>query len=128
MKIVRLENLDVYSITNVESVYYYMCSRKVSFTIWDIAGGGKIVSSFHLRAVVIHFAITFQFPSSSKRRLWRHYFPSMQAVIFSIDSSDRERFEECKEELDMLLSDDELNDCPFLVMANKQDLPKCNAS
>ena len=40
-----------------------------------------------------------------------------------IDSGDKERFEECKDELDRLLTDSELKDCAFLVMANKQDLP-----
>ena len=40
-----------------------------------------------------------------------------------IDSSDKERLDECKCELSWLLTDDNLKDCVFLIMANKQDLP-----
>ena len=40
-----------------------------------------------------------------------------------VDSNDRERIEECRDELKMFLSEDELKDSCVLVMANKQDLP-----
>ena len=40
-----------------------------------------------------------------------------------MDSDDRERIEECRDELSRLLCEDELKDCCLLVMANKQDLP-----
>ena len=34
------------------------------------------------------------------------------------------RMEEAKDELMGILGDDKLNDCPLLVLANKQDLPE----
>ena len=40
-----------------------------------------------------------------------------------VDSNDRERISESKEEFWRLLSEDELKSCVFLIMANKQDLP-----
>ena len=40
-----------------------------------------------------------------------------------VDSNDRERIEECRDELAHFLSEDELKGCCLLVMANKQDLP-----
>ena len=40
-----------------------------------------------------------------------------------MDSNDRERIEEFRDELNMFLSEDELKDSCVLVMANKQDLP-----
>jgi signal recognition particle receptor subunit beta len=40
-----------------------------------------------------------------------------------VDSNDPSRFDECALELDKLLRDDHLRDCPLLVLANKQDLP-----
>ena len=40
-----------------------------------------------------------------------------------IDSNDRERISECKDEIWRLLAEDELKSSLFLVMANKQDLP-----
>ena len=44
-------------------------------------------------------------------------------VIFVVDSNDRERMEECKDELWRFLGEDELKESILLVLANKQDLP-----
>lgn len=41
-------------------------------------------------------------------------------VIFVVDSNDRERVSEAKEELFKMLQEDELRDAVVLVMANKQ--------
>ena len=40
-----------------------------------------------------------------------------------MDSNDRERISEAKEELQKMLQEDELRDATLLVFANKQDLP-----
>eukprot|EP01117_Protostelium_nocturnum_P009729 TRINITY_DN3478_c0_g3_i2.p1 TRINITY_DN3478_c0_g3~~TRINITY_DN3478_c0_g3_i2.p1 ORF type:complete len:387 (+),score=106.85 TRINITY_DN3478_c0_g3_i2:192-1352(+) len=81
---------------NVETVEY----RNLSFTVWDVGGCDKI------------------YP------LWRHYYQNTQAVIFVIDSNDRERAETSKEALDQyILSSEELRDAALLFMANKADLP-----
>ena len=40
-----------------------------------------------------------------------------------VDSNDRERVGEAREELMRMLSEDELRDAVLLVFANKQDLP-----
>jgi GTPase SAR1 family protein len=37
------------------------------------------------------------------RPLWRHYYEGVDALIFMVDSSDRERIEEAAEELNKLL-------------------------
>ncbi|XP_064077735.1 uncharacterized protein LOC135195412 isoform X2 [Macrobrachium nipponense] len=59
------------------------------------------------------------------RPLWRHYYPDTSAVIFVVDSVASERFTEAKEELQLLVEDSELKEaCPFLILANKQDLPE----
>ncbi|XP_077978231.1 ADP-ribosylation factor 1-like 2 [Glandiceps talaboti] len=80
---------------NVETVEY----KNISFTVWDVGGQDKI------------------------RPLWRHYFQNTQGLIFVVDSNDRERVGEAKEELNRMLGEDELRDAAFLVFANKQDLP-----
>ena len=80
---------------NVETVTY----KNISFTVWDIGGQDKI------------------------RNLWRVYFSGSQAIIFVIDSSDRERIGEVKTELFRLLGEDELEHVQLLLFANKQDLP-----
>ncbi len=43
-----------------------------------------------------------------------------QAVIFMVDSTDCERFEEAKNQLHLMLSDDLLQNVTVLVLANKQ--------
>lgn len=80
---------------NVETVEY----KNVSFTCWDVGGKDKI------------------------RPLWRHYFQNTNALIFCVDSNDRDRMPEAADELHRMLNEDELKHCALLVFANKQDLP-----
>jgi ADP-ribosylation factor protein 1 len=80
---------------NVETVEY----KNISFTVWDVGGQDKI------------------------RRLWRHYYQGSQGLIYVIDSNDRDRIEDAREELSHILGADEMRDAALLVYANKQDLP-----
>lgn len=80
---------------NVETVEF----KNISFTVWDVGGQDKI------------------------RPLWRHYFSNTHGIIFVVDSNDRERIVDAKEELHRMLGEDELRDAVLLVFANKQDLP-----
>ncbi|RZF32923.1 hypothetical protein LSTR_LSTR014921, partial [Laodelphax striatellus] len=79
---------------NVESVDY----KSVRFNIWDIGGQPKL------------------------RPLWKHYYLNTQAVVFVIDSSDKERLPEALSELSKLMSEKELKDAALLILANKQDI------
>jgi len=80
---------------NVETVEY----KNIQFTVWDVGGQDKI------------------------RPLWRHYFQNTQGIIFVVDSNDRDRVVEAREELQRMLNEDELRDALLLIFANKQDLP-----
>ncbi|KAJ2454914.1 hypothetical protein EV183_001175 [Coemansia sp. RSA 2336] len=80
---------------NVETVTY----KNVKFNVWDVGGQDKI------------------------RPLWRHYYTGTQALIFVVDSADRDRIDEARTELHRIVSDREMKDCLLLVFANKQDLP-----
>ncbi len=60
---------------------------------------------------------------SSIRPYWRCYYAHTNAVIYVVDSNDRERLSDAKHELKMLLGEDDLAGVPVLVFANKQDLP-----
>mmetsp|Transcript_43703 Transcript_43703/g.68129 ORF Transcript_43703/g.68129 Transcript_43703/m.68129 type:complete len:183 (+) Transcript_43703:79-627(+) len=80
---------------NVETVEY----KNISFTVWDVGGQDKI------------------------RPLWRHYYQNTQGVIFVVDSNDRDRIADAKEELMKILKAEELRDAIILCFANKQDLP-----
>lgn len=46
----------------------------------------------------------------------------LQGLIFVIDSQDRDRIDEARQELDRILADREMRDCLLMVFANKQDL------
>jgi len=80
---------------NVETVEY----KNLSFTVWDVGGQDKI------------------------RPLWRHYYANTNGLIYVVDSNDRDRVEDAREELTKMLNEDEMRDAVLLVFANKQDLP-----
>ena len=80
---------------NVETVEH----KNFAFTAWDVGGKDKI------------------------RPLWRHYYQNTHAIIFVIDSNDRDRLDEAHDELHRMLCEDELLDASLLIFANKQDLP-----
>ncbi|XP_075134790.1 uncharacterized protein LOC142209664 [Leptodactylus fuscus] len=73
--------------------------RNVTFTVLDLVSQDKV------------------------KALWKHYFKNPDGLVFVVDSADPERFEEAREELNAILEHDEMRGVPFVVMANKQDLP-----
>ena len=44
-------------------------------------------------------------------------------MIYVVDSCDRARFHESRDELKRMLAEDQLRNVPVLILANKQDLP-----
>lgn len=51
-----------------------------------------------------------------------------QGLIFVIDSSDRTRMDEARQELHRIINDREMKDSLLLVFANKQDLKEGTSS
>ena len=46
-----------------------------------------------------------------------------QGLIFVVDSADRVRITEARQELHRIINDREMNESLLLVFANKQDIP-----
>lgn len=57
--------------------------------------------------------------------LWDKYFAECHAIIYTVDSNDRERIEESKKSFDIVIKNENLKGVPLLLIANKQDLPEC---
>lgn len=80
---------------NTETIEY----GNLTFRAWDIGGQDSI------------------------RKLWHHYYPGTDAIVFIVDSADTRRFHLAHLELHALMRNPLLQDIPFLIFANKQDLP-----
>ncbi|KAI0734911.1 GTP-binding protein [Fomitopsis betulina] len=72
--------------------------RQYTLNIWDVGGQRTL------------------------RPYWRNYFEQTDALVWVVDSGDRMRMNDCKEELHSLLLEDRLAGASLLVFANKQDL------
>ena len=83
---------------NVEDIILENNSQTNKLTIWDVGGQEKI------------------------RILWKHYYKETDGLIFVVDSADINRIEESAEILKEVMNDENLLNCPILIMANKQDL------
>eukprot|EP00095_Tigriopus_kingsejongensis_P011643 maker-scaffold564_size136232-snap-gene-0.29 protein:Tk11643 transcript:maker-scaffold564_size136232-snap-gene-0.29-mRNA-1 annotation:"adp-ribosylation factor-related protein 1" len=57
--------------------------------------------------------------------LWDKYYAECHAVIFTVDSNDRERMSESKAAFDGMIANSNIIGVPLLVLANKQDLHDC---
>ena len=57
------------------------------------------------------------------RRVWKDYFPAVDAIVFIIDANDNARFEEARVELAGLMADEQVSDAPVLILGNKIDIP-----
>jgi hypothetical protein len=71
--------------------------NNLNFTVYDMSGQGRY------------------------RSLWEHYYADVQAIIYVVDSTDRIRMCVAKEELQQLLSHEEIkkSKAPILFFANK---------
>lgn len=56
------------------------------------------------------------------RSYWRNYFEQTDGLVWVVDSADRRRLRDCREELAALLSQEKLAGASVLIFANKQDL------
>uniref|UniRef100_A0A0A9ZH93 ADP-ribosylation factor-like protein 1 n=2 Tax=Lygus hesperus TaxID=30085 RepID=A0A0A9ZH93_LYGHE len=80
---------------NVEQIQY----KNLRFSMWDLGGQTNI------------------------RPFWRCYIGNTAAIIYVVDSADRERIGLAKHELWSILQEEEMVNTHLLVFANKKDQP-----
>ncbi|KAH9872491.1 hypothetical protein IAQ61_005327 [Plenodomus lingam] len=57
------------------------------------------------------------------RTYWKNYFEKTDTLIWVVDATDRERIEDCRQELAGLLQEERLSGASLLVFKNKSDVP-----
>jgi ADP-ribosylation factor-like protein 1 len=100
---------------NVETVQY----KNLKFQVWDL--GNNVIFLFDMS--YIFFFI--QGGQTSIRPYWRCYYSNTDAIIYVVDSMDRDRIGISKHELVSMLEEEELKNAVLCVFANKQDLEGC---
>jgi len=68
------------------------------------------------------YNLTFWDVGGQATKLWKHYFDSVDGLVFVIDSTDKARMAKAKAELYRVGKDPALQQVPYLLMFNKIDL------
>ncbi len=79
---------------NLEEITF----QSLKLKIWDISGQEKC------------------------RELWKHYYEGSNGIVFVVDSADKERIGEVRDEFQRVLLEQDLRYVRILVFANKQDI------
>ncbi|CAD6337201.1 unnamed protein product [Miscanthus lutarioriparius] len=85
-------------LSTVPTIGFNVEKVNVAFTVWDVGGQDKL------------------------RPLWRHYLSNSDALIYVVDSTDRDRIGVAREEFQAIVKDPLILSSILLVLANKQDM------
>ena len=82
---------------NLETLVY----KNLSFEVWDAGGGDHI------------------------RPIWHHYYHGMSALVLVIDSNDRGRLGDARDDFVRFITSEteHFHNVPIAIVCNKQDLP-----
>ncbi|CAF3659228.1 unnamed protein product [Fusarium graminearum] len=99
--------------------------------IHKLSGGQKPTEPLNQTVNTTHFSqgsqqyFIFDYSGNEKvRAIWRVFLSRKEALVFVIDSTNRENMAETKEALWNVLRNIMLHGQPVLILANKQDHPK----
>ncbi|GME83373.1 unnamed protein product [Ambrosiozyma monospora] len=73
-------------------------TKKTQLKFWDVGGQNEL------------------------RQFWSEYYQTAHAIIFVIDSCDKERLVECANVMTTIVNDEAVEGLPILMLANKQDI------
>ncbi|XP_066372367.1 uncharacterized protein [Miscanthus floridulus] len=85
-------------LSTVPTIGFNVEKVNVAFTVWGVGGQDKL------------------------RPLWRHYLSNSDALIYVVDSTDRDRIGVAREEFQAIVKDPLMLSSILLVLANKQDM------
>ncbi|CDS06932.1 Putative ADP-ribosylation factor like protein1 [Lichtheimia ramosa] len=54
--------------------------------------------------------------------IWERYYPECHGIVFVVDSTDSKRLEECRDTFERIITNDQVEGVPILMLANKQDV------
>ncbi|KAI8145591.1 ADP-ribosylation factor family-domain-containing protein [Fennellomyces sp. T-0311] len=54
--------------------------------------------------------------------IWERYYAECHGIVFVVDSTDSKRLEECKDTFEKMITNDQVEGVPVLMLANKQDI------
>ncbi|KAI9492145.1 ADP-ribosylation factor family-domain-containing protein [Zychaea mexicana] len=54
--------------------------------------------------------------------IWERYYTECHGIVFVVDSTDSKRLEECKDTFEKMITNEEVEGVPILMLANKQDV------
>ncbi|XP_037888092.1 ADP-ribosylation factor-related protein 1 isoform X2 [Glossina fuscipes] len=107
--------------TLLNGFYKYLTQKdEYCVVILGLDNAGKTT---YLEAAKTKFTKNYKGGQQELQSLWDKYYQESHAVIYVIDSNDRERMEESKVIFDKMIKNDLLSGVPLLILANKQDLP-----
>ena len=78
------------------------------------------VENFNYKSFKIHRCVVNE--EKDYRKIWKNFYQFYDGIIFVLDSYDKTNIETALKELNQMFNEEELKNCPILVLANKQDL------
>lgn len=81
---------------NIATIQHFTGKARINF--WDLGGQTDLQS------------------------IWKSYYAECHAIVFMVDSCDSQRIEDVQMVFDRMISNDEVEGVPVIMLANKQDM------